>query len=60
MSLVLLMSCGIFLWQPTVIGSFSKLFFLFSVQAGQDGVDSKPRHFESCEDERFRMVVPCI
>ena len=60
MSLLLLISCGFFLWQPTVIGSFSKLFFLFSVQAGQDlsySFDGKPIFFEDCQDERFLMVV---
>ena len=57
MPLLLLISCGFLLWQPTVIGSFSKLFFLFSVQAGQDEVDGKPIFFEDCQDERFLMVV---
>ena len=57
MSLVLLIGCGVFLWQPTVIGSFTKIFFFFSIQAGQGG---KPKHFEDCEDETFLMVGPCI
>ena len=60
MSLLLLISCGFLLWQPTVIGSFSKLFFLFSVQAGQDSFDGKPIFFEDCQDERFLMVVLII
>ena len=53
MSLVLLIGCGVFLWQPTVIGSFTKIFFFFSIQAGQGG---KPIHFGNCQDERFLMV----
>ena len=57
MSLVLLIGCGVFLWQPTVIGSFTKIFFFFSIQAGQGG---KTTHFEDCEDETFLMVGPCI
>ena len=48
MSLLLLLSCGIFLWQPTVIGSFfSKIHFPSSVQAGRGGVDKKPLTIES-------------
>ena len=31
MSLVLLIGCGVFLWQPTVIGSFTKIFFFLSL-----------------------------
>ena len=58
MLLLLLVSCGFLLWQPTVIGYFSKLFLLFSVQAGQDGSDGKPNFFGDCQDERFHMVVP--
>ena len=53
MSLVLLIGCGVFLWQPTVIGSFTKIFFFFSIQAGQGG---KPIHFGNCQDERCLMV----
>ena len=51
MSLLLLLSCGVFLWQQTVIGSlfffYSKIHFLFSVQAGRGGVDKKPLTIES-------------
>ena len=47
MSLLLLMSCGFFLWQPTVIFFYSKILFLFfSVQAGRGGVDRKPLTME--------------
>ena len=56
MSLLLLVSCEFFLWQPTVI-FFNKILFLFSVQAGQDGIDGKPIHLEDCQDERFQMVA---
>ena len=55
MSLVLLIGCGVFLWQPTVIGSFTKIFFFFSIQAGQGG---KPTYFGNCQDESFLMVGP--
>ena len=48
MSLLLLLSCGFFLWQPAVIGSFflqqDKLTLL---QAGRGGVDKKPLTIES-------------
>ena len=57
MSLVLLIGCGVFLWQPTVIGSFTKIFFFFSIQAGQGG---KPTYFGNCQDESFLMVGPRI
>ena len=58
MSLLLLISFGFFLCQPTVIGFFlvANYSLLFSVQAGQDGVDGKPIFFGDCQDERFRMV----
>ena len=47
MSLLLLLSCGFFLWQPTVIfftAKYSSSFF--SVQAGRGGVDRKPLTME--------------
>ena len=58
LSLLLLISCGFFLWQPTVISSFRKILFLVSVQAGQDGIDSKPILYGDCLDEKFVKVVP--
>ena len=51
MSLLLLVSCGFFLWQPTVI--VSKILFLFSVQAGSD--DYWSEDFDSnknCQQEK--------
>ena len=39
MSLLLIVICGIFLWQPTVNGGQNKTVFLFSVQAGRGGDD---------------------
>ena len=47
MSLLLLMSCGFFLWQPTVILFIAKYFSsFFSVQAVRGGVDRKPLTME--------------
>ena len=56
MSLLLLVTCGLFLWQPTVIGSFfSKIPFLVSVQVVRGGVDDYwDEDFDSnknCEQE---------
>ena len=57
MPLFLLISCGFFLWQPTVIRSFSKilfLVFLFTVQAGTRVDDYWAEDFDSgknCEQE---------
>ena len=39
MSSLLIVTCGIFLCQPTVNESKNKIIFLFSVQAGRGGVD---------------------
>ena len=49
MSLLLLMSCGFFLWQPTVILFIAKYFSsFFSVQAVRGGVPSiQPSTIES-------------
>ena len=61
LSLLLLMSFGLFLWQPTVIFFLEKysLSCLITDQAGQDGVDSKPIHFGNCLDwTGFQKVVP--
>ena len=44
--MLLLISCGLVLWQPTVI-FFCKILFLFSVQAGRGGDDRKPLTIES-------------
>ena len=54
MSLVLLIECGVFLWQPTVIGSFTKIFLFFSIQAG------KSIRFGDCQDKEFLKVGPRI
>ena len=57
MPFLLLISCGFFLWQPTVIRSFSKilfLVFLFTVQAGTRVDDYWAEDFDSgknCEQE---------
>ena len=66
MSLLLLLSCGFFLWQPTVIFLQQNTLPLSSpFQAGRGGVDRKPLTIESmrktfgsscvdlsCEDDR--------
>ena len=48
MSLLLLLSCGFFLWQPTVIFLQQNTLPLSSpFQAGRGGVDRKPLTIES-------------
>ena len=54
MSLVLLIGCGVFLWQPTVIGSLYQIFLFFSIQAG------KSIRFGDCQDKEFLKVGPRI
>ena len=54
MPFLLLISCGFFLWQPTVIRSFSKMLFLVSVQTESRVDDYWAEDFDSgknCEQE---------